>query len=82
MRYDKNGLTYRQKEIYNYIVKFKQTNGYSPTVKEIATALYTSKSFVSVCLEKLCDMGYIKMQPNKYRTITILKFLDNDEMIS
>lgn len=79
MRYDKDGLTYRERDIYNYIVKFKQINGYAPTINEIARALFTSRSFVSTALARLSDKGIIKYIPNKYRTITILKFLEEQK---
>ena len=38
-------LTIRETELLEYIIKFKQTNGFSPTVREMAT--------LEVCLELL-----------------------------
>lgn len=80
MRYDKDGLTYRERDIYNYIIRFKQINGFSPSQKEIADGVLTSLSFVRVVLDKLSDKGFIKYSPNKYRSIVVLKFLNNTKI--
>lgn len=73
-RYDKNGLTKREKDIYNYIVAFKLINGFSPTISEIADELITSRSFVRQALYKLEEKGIINYR-NKARTIVVKKMI-------
>lgn len=75
MRYDKDGLTVRQRDIYNYIVQFKITNGYAPTIREIAEGIYTSRSFVRESLHILESKQILKYNPKTFRSIVILKFL-------
>lgn len=68
-------LTPRQLEIYNFIVQFKQTNGYSPSWKEICEGVAVAKQTVQNSLIVLEEKGYIRQQPNKRRCIVVLKFL-------
>lgn len=75
MRYDIEGLTARERDIYDYIKEYKQVNGYSPSWEEIAKGVNTSKSFVSTVLGNLEDKGIIMCNPKKYRSIRILKFI-------
>ena len=78
-RYDNNGLTLRQRDIYNYIVQFKTINGFAPTISEIAEALYTSRTFVRQSLYILSDKKYIRYDGTKRRSIVVLKLLDYDK---
>lgn len=65
----------RQKDVLDFIIKFKQVNGYSPTYKEIAVGINTkSMNHVQTLLEELEDMGYIRYKHGKQRTIVVLKF--------
>ena len=83
MKVDKDNLTIREREIYDYIVHFKKCNGYSPSWREIGQGVgTTSKNFVQKCLDKLSDLGYIKYTPNKYRSIVVVKFLDDTKKSS
>ena len=75
-------LTYKEKEIYNYIVQFKQINGYSPSWNEIVCGVHTSKSYVQTVLNNLSDKGFIRYSPNKCRSIVILKFLNDTKIVS
>jgi len=72
-RYDKDGLTIRERDIYNYIIQFKTINGFSPTISEIADGLITSRSFVRTAIYNLDTKGFIRYNPDKRRTITVLK---------
>lgn len=72
-RYDDQGLTLREREILNYIIDFKTVNGFAPTISEIANALITSRSFVRSALYNLEDKGFIRYNPNKRRTIVVLR---------
>lgn len=75
MRYDKDGLTFQQRNIYNYIVKFKTINGFAPTISEIADALITSRSFVRLSLYLLQDKGIVRYDEQKRRSIVVTKML-------
>lgn len=68
-------LTKREYDIFNYIVNFKITNGYAPTITEIANGVYTSRSFVRSTIYRLEDKGYVKYNDQKRRSIVITKFL-------
>ncbi len=58
-----------------YIILFKQTNGYSPSVREMMEGLNTkSVSHISQMLEELKDKNYIDYQRNASRTIVVKKF--------
>lgn len=65
----------RQKDTLDYIIKFKQTNGYAPTVREIAKGINTNSIYhVQTILSELQEMGYIRYVQGKQRTIVVLKF--------
>ena len=69
-------MTEREKEVLRYIIQFKQTNGYSPTVREIANGINTSSiPHVSAMLDDLSTEGYISFKPKSPRTIRVLKFI-------
>lgn len=66
-------LTKSQMIILDYIKKFINEHGYSPTVREISKALaFKSPSTVHEHLKKLVNNGIIKMNPTKSRTIELL----------
>ncbi|MFP4498581.1 MAG: transcriptional repressor LexA [Vulcanimicrobiota bacterium] len=66
-------LTRRQKGIFNFIVKFRQRKGYSPTVREIGKGVgLSSPSTVHLHLNSLEEKGYIKKDSTKPRTIDVL----------
>ena len=67
-------LTTRQKQILKYITKQIQTNGYAPSVREIGKAVgLISTATVHSYLKKLEELGYIKKENQKGRTLRILK---------
>ena len=68
-------MTPRQLDTLQFIIKFKQTNGFSPTVREIARGINTkSIGHVQTLLEELQEQGCIKCTQGKSRTIVVLKF--------
>lgn len=75
MQHDEYGLTRRQRDVYNYILHFKQVNGYAPTMREIANGIITSRSFARECVHVLVDKRIVKYNPKTFRSIVILKFL-------
>lgn len=67
-------LTARQKQILRYITKQINQNGYSPSVREIGKAVGLSSTATVHCyLKQLEDLGYIKKESQKGRTLRILK---------
>lgn len=69
-------MTVREKEVLQYIIKFKLVNGYAPTISEIMEGVNTnSRNFIDLCLCHLEREGYITMKPKSPRTIVVKKFI-------
>lgn len=67
-------LTTRQKQILRYITKQIQANGYAPSVREIGRAVGLSSTATVHCyLKKLEELGYIRKENQKGRTLRVLK---------
>lgn len=70
-------MTYREKEVLEFIIQFKTINQYSPTIREIADGIHTaSLTCVKNILERLREKGFIKFEENKPRTIVVTRFKD------
>lgn len=69
----KEGLTQKQADVYNAIVKYKMENGYSPTIYEIGEILNKSVGAIQFSLNKLERKGYITFEKYKNRTIKVVK---------
>ena len=79
MRTKQLGLSKRQAEILDYIVRQINLKGYPPSVREIGEAVgLQSSSTVHNHLTQLEQKGYIRRDPTKPRAIMILT--TNDEM--
>ena len=79
MRTKERGLSKRQTEILEYIVRQINLKGYPPSVREIGEAVgLQSSSTVHNHLTQLEQKGYIRRDPTKPRAIMVLK--TNDEM--
>ena len=66
-------LTKRQKDVLNVIKKYIATNGYPPTVREIAEIMkLSSPATIQVHLDMIEKKGYIKKHGNMNRTIELL----------
>jgi|TARA_R100000149_G_C5874033_1_gene137760 predicted transcriptional regulator len=68
---DTQGITRKQKEIYNYIVHYIKQNKLSPTVREIAETHETQVSNAKRYLDLLEASGHIIRQPMKARGIKL-----------
>ena len=69
-------ITIRETELLEYIIKFKQTNGFSPTVREMAKGINTkSLNHINTMMYSLQDKGYISLKEKRPRTIVIKKFI-------
>ncbi len=74
MRHEVDMMTLSEKEqqIYDYIRENIRKNGYSPSIRDICSALgIKSTSTVHTCLEKLEKKGYIQKENGKSRTVRI-----------
>lgn len=70
---DRQKLTKRQQQIYEYICKEVADKGYPPSVREIANAVgLSSPSTVHTHLQVLEDKGYIKRDLSKPRALEIM----------
>jgi repressor LexA len=67
-------LTARQNQILSFIKETLQQKGYPPSVREIGQAIgLSSSSTVHTHLSKLEELGLIRRDPTKPRTIEILE---------
>lgn len=63
--------TERDKELFEYLKSYQDEHGYSPTVREIGSALYMSSTTAYRRLYKLVNLGLISMTPRQPRTIVL-----------
>ena len=71
-------LTTRQKQILEYIRTCVHKFGYPPSVREICKEVgLSSTSTVHGYLHRLEDLGYIRRDPAKNRTIELLAFQES-----
>ncbi len=79
-------LTNRQNEVLEYLKKYIVTNGYPPTVREIAKAIgVSSPATIHAHLENLEEKGVIKKESTKNRAIELLvenEYLNQDKEIT
>lgn len=62
--------------VLRYIIEFKKTNGYSPTIREIADGLNTKNTtYIQESLSRLQANEYITMKDRQARTIVVKKFI-------
>ena len=65
-------LTPKQAEIYQFILRFTQTHGYPPSVREIGAAVgLKSPSTVHFHMKNLEALGYIQKADGKTRAISL-----------
>ena len=63
-------LTVKEKEVYDFICRNQRCAGYSPSVRDIQSALnFKSTSTVNAYLDRLEAKGYITKKAGKSRTI-------------
>jgi repressor LexA len=67
-------LTERQREIYDFVVRYADRHGYPPTVREIGEAVgLASPSTVHAHLANLERARYLKRDPTKPRALELVK---------
>ncbi len=72
------GLSERHKKILAFLVQFQESNGYSPSIREIGDSIAVkSTSLVDYYLNQLEEMGYISRDNRVSRSIRVLKPLQS-----
>lgn len=66
-------LTVKQQEVYDFIKKYINNQGYSPTIREIAYIFDKSVGTIHPMLKRLQKKGFIDFEEGKSRTLKILK---------
>jgi repressor LexA len=67
-------LTERQREIYDFVVRYADRQGYPPTVREIGEAVgLASPSTVHAHLANLERAGYLRRDPTKPRALELVR---------
>lgn len=67
-------LTPRQRDVLNFLIEFRDREGFVPTVREVMARFgWTSPNSVCEHLWKLEQKGYIRSAPGKCRAIRILR---------
>ena len=65
-------LTRRQREIYDYLAEFIESNGYAPSLEEIAASFgLSSVATVHEHLENLEEKGALRRDPHRSRAIEL-----------
>lgn len=60
-------------DVFNFINKYTEENGYSPSVRDICSALnIPSTATVYTYINRLCDMGLLKKTGNQNRSVAIV----------
>ncbi len=64
----------RERDLLQYIIQFQESNGYSPTLREMAKAMNRrSPATIHNLIRSLVDKGYIQKVEGNNRTLKILK---------
>lgn len=64
--------TKKQQEFLNFIAKYIENYGYSPSIRDLCNVFERSPGSVHPMLKKLKQKGLITYEENKARTIKIL----------
>lgn len=76
-------ITQKQKEVYDFLIKYTNDKGYPPSVREICEAVsLKSTSTVHGHLKRLEKKGYIYRDPTKPRALEIVELSNKKEMIT
>ena len=68
------GLSERHRKIMEFLTKFQETNGYSPSIRQIGDSIdVKSTSLVDYYLTQLLEMGFIEREDRISRSIRVLQ---------
>jgi repressor LexA len=77
------GLSERHRKIMDFLTKFQESNGYSPSIRQIGDSIdVKSTSLVDYYLNQLHEMGYIDREDRISRSIRVLKPVSNGPSIA
>jgi repressor LexA len=77
------GLSERHRKIMEFLTKFQESNGYSPSIRQIGDSIdVKSTSLVDYYLNQLHEMGYIDREDRISRSIRVLKSVSNSPSIT
>lgn len=66
-------MSRRQDEILAFIVKYNSDKGFSPSIREIASAVgLSSSSTVAGHIDRLIAKGLVKKEPYAARTLKVI----------
>jgi repressor LexA len=69
----KMGVTYKQSVVLEFVAKYCEENGYSPSYQEIGEAVgIASKSGVKRILDVLVERGHLKTMPRRARSLVVV----------
>jgi repressor LexA len=76
------GLSERHRKIMEFLTKFQDSNGYSPSIRQIGDSINVkSTSLVDYYLNQLHEMGYIDREDRISRSIRVLQpFYENQSI--
>lgn len=70
----REGLSERERKIMEFLSKFQEKNGYSPSIRQIGDSINVkSTSLVDYYLEQLQELGYISRDDHVSRSVRILR---------
>lgn len=68
------GLSERHRKIMEFLIKFQNTNGYSPSIRQIGDSINVkSTSLVDYYLNQLQEMGHIERADHISRSVRVLQ---------
>lgn len=77
------GLSERHRKIMEFLTKFQESNGYSPSIRQIGDSISVkSTSLVDYYLNQLHEMGYIDREDRISRSIRVLQPVFNNPSIT
>ena len=67
-------ITTRERDVYDFIVKYQKSNGYSPLLREVADSIgIKSKGVAHRYIKSLEKLGMITYHSNKHRGLSIIQ---------
>ena len=77
------GMSERHRKIMEFLTKFQETNGYSPSIRQIGDSIdVKSTSLVDYYLNQLLEMGFIEREDRISRSIRVLQPVYASQSIS
>ncbi|MCX6056478.1 MAG: transcriptional repressor LexA [Chloroflexi bacterium] len=79
MKKKRPGLSERHRKIMEFLTKFQDTNGYSPSIRQIGDNINVkSTSLVNYYLNRLHELGYIERENRISRSIRVVQSVKSE----